>query len=399
MIKRRQFLQSGLAAAAMVSSAPRLSFAAGGGDRRFVFVILRGGMDGLAAVPAWGDSSYRSLRGSLALGKPGAAAGVLDLDGHFGLHPQFAGLHRLYQEGQMLVVHAVASSYRERSHFDGQKQLENGTNSPLGAKDGWLNRALQHLPEKNNAAIALAQNVPLVLYGDSRINSWSPAVLPEADADTINRIARMYESDAFFNEQFESAMQTRAMAEDLQGGAMSRRRGRRMQDMDVYVKAAGRFLRDEAGPRIAVLESGGWDTHANQGAEQGQLANRFGQLDKGLALLKKELGSVWNDTVVLVASEFGRTVAVNGSAGTDHGTAGAVFLLGGAVAGGRVVGDWPGLKKSRLYEGRDLQATTDIRSLFKTVLHEHMRIPARALDQSIFPGSNKARRMTNLLIT
>ena len=388
-MKRRQILKSTMALGAAFGM-PRLGFAAGTGDRRFVLMILRGGMDGLAAVPAWGDPDYRKLRGSLALNRPAEKKGLLDLDGFFGLHPSLVNLHGMYQQKELLITHAVASSYRERSHFDGQKQLENGTNSPLGARDGWLNRALKYMGNDHHRAIALSQNVPLVLYGEDVINSWAPAALPQADEDTIRRIAAMYESDAFFHEQFTAALDTRAMAADLQGKGRMRRGGRAMQDMDVYVKAAARFLRDENGPRIAVLESDGWDTHANQGTDRGQLANRFAQLDQGLVLLKKELGPAWKKTVVLVASEFGRTVAVNGSSGTDHGTAGVAFLLGGAVAGGRLDGDWPGLKRSQLYQGRDLAPTTDIRSLFKGVLHDHLEIASSAIEKSVFPDSHLA---------
>jgi len=400
MLNRRRFLQTTMAGAAMVSGVDRLVFAGTGGDARFILVILRGGMDGLAAVPAYAESAYGQLRGSLALGSPGTSGGVLDLDGFFGLHPELKNMHSLYRQKELLVAHAVASSYRDRSHFDGQKQLENGTNSPLGAQDGWLNRALSLMPSSRMDAIALSQNIPLILYGDAKVNSWSPPVLPEADADTITRIARMYEGDSFFSSQFDSALRTRAMAEDLLDGGMNRgRRARGNQNMEVSVKAAGRFLKDINGPRIAVLESSGWDTHANQGAGNGQLANKFAQLDTGLNLLKRELGGVWENTVVMVASEFGRTVAVNGSNGTDHGTANAVFILGGAVNGGKVISDWPGLSRPKLYEGRDLKPTMDIRSLFKSLLHDHLQVASQPLEKIIFPNSNKAGKIPDLLVS
>lgn len=395
MLKRRQFIQSSLATGLALSGMPRLAPARSGTERRLAVLILRGGMDGLAAVPAYAENAYASLRGSLALAGPGRQNGVLDLDGFFGLHPKLSGLHKLYAEKELLVVHAVASSYRERSHFDGQKQLENGTNSPLGAEDGWLNRVLPYLQGSNGAAIALSQNVPLILHGESRVNSWSPAVLPAADEDTIERIANIYEGDSFFHEQFQSAIETRALAEDIQGNAMGGRR--RQANLDVLARAAGRFLKDEDGARIAVLESSGWDTHANQGAANGQLANRFSQLDRALLLLKQELGAAWKQTVVLVTSEFGRTVAVNGSNGTDHGTGNVVFALGGAIAGGRVIADWPGLGRPQLYEGRDLKPTTDMRSLFKTVLHEHMEISSDKLEKTVFPDSGTARPLISLL--
>jgi uncharacterized protein (DUF1501 family) len=305
----------------------------------------------------------------------------------------------MYQEKQVIVAHAVASSYRERSHFDAQKQLENGMGSPSGANDGWLNRALTNLSGSSMDAIALSQNIPLVLHGDAKVNSWSPAVLPEADSDTLARIARLYESDDFFAEQFESALKTRAMAgEPGKSGMSGRRMGRGKQSMDAFIKASGRFLQDDEGPRIAVLESNGWDTHANQGAHTGQLANKLSQLDANLALLKKELGKTWNKTVVVVISEFGRTVAVNGSNGSDHGTAGAAFILGGAVNGGRVIADWPGLANSKLYQGRDLKPTLDARAIFKGVLHDHLQLGSRVLDHQVFPQSNNIRALKELLM-
>ncbi|NKB35843.1 MAG: DUF1501 domain-containing protein [Gammaproteobacteria bacterium] len=399
MIKRRDFLKHSVAASALFGLQSRLAFARAQTDSRFVFVLLRGAMDGLAAVPAYADSAYRKQRGSLAIAKPGSVNGALDMDGFFGLHPSLPELHRMYQQKEVIVAHAVASSYRERSHFDAQKQLENGTGCPLGAKDGWLNRALTNLSGSSMDAIALSQNIPLVLHGDAKVNSWSPAVLPEADSDTLARIARMYERDDFFFEQFESALKTRAMAgEPDKSGMTGRRMGRGKQSMDAFVRASGRFLQDEDGPRIAVLESNGWDTHANQGAHTGQLANKFSQLDANLALLKKELGKVWENTVVVVVSEFGRTVAVNGSNGSDHGTAGAAFILGGAVNGGRVVADWPGLGNSNLYQRRDLKPTLDVRAIFKSVLHDHLQISTKVLNKTVFPDSDRVTGLRDIII-
>ena len=398
MINRRAFLGMGLAGTSLLGSGMRLSLAAASGESRFVFVLLRGGMDGLAAVPAYGDSAYRKQRGALAIARPGQVGGALDLDGFFGLHPAFSQLHSLYRNQELIVAHAGASSYRERSHFDAQKQLENGTNSPLGSDDGWLNRALLNLPGTNSDAIALSQTIPLILHGDAMVNSWSPAVLPQVDDDTIDRIAAMYQGDAFFMDQFQSALDTRKMAGEMNASSMGARgAGRRNQNMQVYLEAAARFLREEEGPRIAVLESNGWDTHANQGGQSGQLANKFAQLDASLSSFREKLGSSWSNTVVVVVSEFGRTVAVNGSNGTDHGTAGASFILGGAVAGGKVVADWPGLSRNNLYQGRDLRPTLDIRSLFKSVLHDHMQVSSRALDRHVFPDSKQLSTMPDLI--
>lgn len=399
IIDRRHFLQLGIGSGLLTSPMARLALAKSPGDTRFVFVILRGGMDGLAAVPAYGDNNYYRLRGGLALPTPASNNGVLDLDGFFGLHPSLKNLYALYKQGEALVIHAVASPYRERSHFDGQKLLENGTNHPLGANDGWLNRALSEIPgNRKGYAIALAQKIPLVLYGSQVVNAWAPAVLPDIGTATLARVTRMYEQDEFFSSQLQSALQTREIADGISmenNHKMGRRRGGQLV---TYVKAAGKFLKDPDGPRIAVLEMSGWDTHANQGNSNGQLANQFNSLDEAINILKNTLGNDWKDTVITIVTEFGRTVAVNGSNGTDHGTASAAFLVGGSVNGGKVLTDWPGLSKSNLYEGRDISPTMDIRRLFKTVLHERMKVSLASLNKNIFPDSTKATLIHGLFL-
>ena len=401
MPNRRQFLQMGVAGTVLGLPAARLAFANTENDARFVFILLRGGMDGLAAVVPHGDQDYAKLRGSLTLEAPGKTDGTLALDGFFGLHPSFQNLHAMYKDSELIVAHAVASSYRQRSHFDGQKQLENGTNTPLGADDGWLNRALYNLPSatagNDDYAIALAQTIPFILQGKHAVNSWAPAVLPEAAPSTLDRIAQLYDSDEFLSTQFNSALSTRAMADDMSQGNMGRR-GRRLDAMEPLVKASAKFLTDPDGPRIAVFESSGWDTHRTQGTVNGQLATNFRGLDQNIGLLKTELGETWNNTVVVVVSEFGRTVAVNGSNGTDHGTAGVAFIAGGAVNGGKVLADWPGLKKSELYEERDLAPTLDMRSIFKTVLHDHLHVSRTGLDEQVFPESATAGLIPGLLV-
>jgi uncharacterized protein (DUF1501 family) len=401
MKNRRQFLQMSAAGGLLQLPFGKFAFANTDNEARFVFILLRGAMDGLAAVSPYADPNYAKLRGTLEIAAPGTADGSFELDGFFGLHPAFQNLHSMYQDKQLLVAHAVAGSYRERSHFDGQKQLENGTNAPLGADDGWLNRALGKLPtasaENDNYAIALAQTVPLILQGGHAVNSWAPAVLPEADTSTIDRIAELYDQDEFFSAQFASAMATRAMADDMSQGSMGRQ-GRRSQAMEPLIKASAKFLTDSNGPRIAVFESSGWDTHRAQGRANGLLANNFRSLDDNIGLLKTQLGDVWDNTVVAVVSEFGRTVAVNGSGGTDHGTAGVAMIAGGAVNGGKVLADWPGLGKSELYEGRDLAPTTDMRSIFKTVLHDHLHVSKQSLEDDVFPSSKDAGLIPDLLV-
>lgn len=384
---RRQFLGSG-ATLTLLSPVANQAFAAATDDARFVLVILRGGLDGLAAVPAYGESRYRSLRGALALPAPGEEGGALKLDGLFGLHPSLQTMHRMYADGDLAVAHAVASPYRERSHFDGQKVLEAGGTSPSTSDGGWLNRALAALSEESfgRDAIALADTVPLVLRGPVNVSSWAPSNLPGTDDDTLARVRMMYEAaDPDGAMRLTDALNARDIAGEA--GMDSMQGGRQQQQLTPVTTAAARFLAADDGPRIAVIEAGGWDTHANQGASNGNLATRLRLLDEGLASFRTELGDHWDKTTVMIVTEFGRTVAVNGTRGTDHGTAGAAFVAGGAVAGGRVIGDWPGLRESDLYQGRDLQPTTDMRALFKGLLSEQYGLSARALETRVFADS------------
>jgi uncharacterized protein (DUF1501 family) len=393
-LDRRIFLRSvgGMALGAML---PRLTLANADTDARFVLVILRGALDGLAAVPAYGDGNYAARRGELALASP-----QYKLDGLFALHPALGNLQQRYQARELIVFHAAASPYRERSHFDGQDLLENGTPG-AGTRDGWLNRALPALPlaktrSSEQIALALAQNVPLVLRGPARVNSWAPSRLPEADADTLERVADLYAGDEYFASRLQAAL----AADEVAGGGMgvdgARRRRDPLKAIGDMAAAAGKLLGANQGPRIGVIEAGGWDTHANQGADRGQLANRLRGLDEGLDALRTALGAAWKDTAVLVVTEFGRTVAVNGTRGTDHGTATCALLLGGAVAGGRVIADWPGLTSSALYEGRDLRPTLDLRSVFKGVLAAHLGVAERDLEERVFPDSRSAQPLEGL---
>ena len=310
-------------------------------------------------------------------------------DKPFGLHSALTNLHAMYREREALVLHAAATPYRERSHFDAQNVLEAGSTAPSASGGGWLNRALAALGSAGDArgAVALADSVPLVLRGELAVTSWAPSQLPETDEDTLARVRRLYEAaDPALAESLNGALEARAIAGDAADERMGGSRGG--QAIAPLASAAARFLSSADGPRIAVLDAGGWDTHANQGAAQGQLAQRLRALDAGLQMLKTELGSHWSETAVLVVTEFGRTVAINGTRGTDHGTAGCAFVAGGAVAGGRVVADWPGLAARDLHENRDLRATTDLRSLFKAVLHERFGVSESALARTVFPSSD-----------
>jgi uncharacterized protein (DUF1501 family) len=398
MISRRDILRVA-GVGAIASSLPGLSFANIESDARFVLVILRGAADGLAIAPPFGDGNYGKVRGELAMPAPGRGDGINKLDGIFGLHPSLPTVFDEYRRNQALVVHAVASPYRERSHFDGQDVLENGAADVGVLRDGWLNRALAPLDGSlgNEVAIAMAQNTPLVLRGDNSVTSWAPSQLPDATQSTLRRLQAMYANDEFFATRLAQALEAQAIADSEMDMGQMQPRGNDAQQVKTMAQATARFLNAEDGPRIAVLEAGGWDTHANQGATTGALANRLAGLDSGLSTLRDELGATWSKTVVAVVTEFGRTVAVNGTRGTDHGTASAALLLGGAVNGGRVIADWPGLGKSNLFEGRDLRATTDLRSMFKGILADHLDLPHTFLERTVFPDSARAPAMMDIV--
>lgn len=368
-------------------------------DPRLILVILRGGLDGLAAVPPYGEARYPALRGELALGRPGTNGGALDLDGAFGLHPALANLHALYGARELVVLHAVATPYRERSHFDAQKVLEAGGTTPTTSAGGWLNRALTALAASGNprGAVALAASVPLVLRGEFGVSSWAPSRLPETDDDTLARIRELYAAaDPVLAARLRDALAARGLASDA--GVEAQIGARRGPAVEPLATAAARFLAAPDGPRVAVIDIGGWDTHANQGAAQGALALRLRALDAGIATLRTELGAAaWADTSVLVVTEFGRTAAVNGTRGTDHGTAGCAFLAGGAVNGGRIIADWPGLNAPELHEGRDLRATLDLRAVVKGMLAHQFELSAAVLERDVFPDSPAARPLDDLI--
>ncbi|HET8698461.1 MAG TPA: DUF1501 domain-containing protein [Gammaproteobacteria bacterium] len=392
MLTRRALLSRAAQCAALAAAAPRLVLADHPGDARLVFVILRGALDGLAAAPPYGEPRYAALRGELALASPASSGGALKLDGLFALHPSLKSLYSLYGAGELAVLHAVATPYRERSHFDGQAVLENGGTAAPALHDGWLNRSLGAFATgAREAAIAVADNVPLVLRGDRPVTSWAPSRLPDAPDDTLERIMDLYANDPLLAARLGDALATKELAGDAGG--------RPGGQLPALASAAARFLAAPNGPRIAVLEATGWDTHANQGAEQGQLAARLGGLDAGIAALQRDLGDAWQRTAVLVVTEFGRTVAVNGTRGTDHGTGTCAFLAGGAVRGGRVIADWPGLAERDLYQARDLRPTVDLRAVFKGVLRDHLGVTPAALDTQVFPGSAAAAPMDGLVKT
>jgi uncharacterized protein (DUF1501 family) len=400
---RRDFLRMGLGSGVALGLAtlPGVSFAAPAtGAARLVVVILRGALDGLSVVPPFGDGDYAAARGPLAIARPGGPKGALDLDGFFGLHPALPRLHERWRARELLVVHATASPYRERSHFDGQNVLENGGDRPSGAASGWLNRALGALPLLRPPGLALGQNVPLILRGPAPVGSWAPSALPDVEPELVARLRDLYSNDATLAARLDEATRIGALADATSAADPATPRQIARAGNGARLKAiaetAGRMLLAADGPRVAVMDAGGWDTHAGEGGADGQLAGRLRLLDDVLAALQTGLADAWACSAVLVCTEFGRTVEVNGTRGTDHGTGAAALLLGGAVAGGRVLTDWPGLAPRHRHEGRDLKPTTDLRAVAKGLLTEHLRVPARALGE-VFPGGDRVAPLAGLI--
>lgn len=382
MINRRNLVLTGAAGALSLGFAPRLAFAQAASDRRFVFIIQRGAADGLGTLAPVGDPAFAAQRGVLAQDFADAAK----LDAMFALHPNLKNVAQMVAAKEALFVHAVASPYRDRSHFDAQNVLETGGNAAYQLKDGWMNRLLAVLPDDERKGIAIAATIPMALRGKVEVASYAPSVLPDASDDLLGRVAMLYAEDPQLHAIWEQATATRTLTGDLAAN-----NGRNAAATGAL---AARLLAADNGARIAMIETGGWDTHAGQ---RGRLGAQLNGMDQMIAALKTGLGPLWGKTMVLVATEFGRTVKVNGTQGTDHGTGSVAWLLGGAVKGGRVVADWPGLSDAALYEGRDLKPTAGLDAVIGSAAAAHFGVdPARALP-ALFPGQKSARVMDGLV--
>lgn len=378
MLHRRHLLAAGATALLVSPLGARMAFAAAPTERRFVFIIQRGAADGLGIVAPVGDPAYAGARGDLAADFATAPR----LDGMFALHPAMPNTLGLYRAKQALFVHAVASPYRDRSHFDGQNVLETGGVSAYQLKDGWMNRLLRLLPA-GDKGLALAATVPMALRGPVEVASYAPSSLPDASDDLLARVTAMYEGDKQLHPLWQEAMATRTLAGDL--GA------KKAADTGTL---AAKLLAAPGGARIAMIETGGWDTHSGQ---RGRLGNQLKGLDAMVAALKTGLGPHWDNTLVVVATEFGRTVKANGTGGTDHGTGSVAMLLGGAVQGGRVQADWPGLGDAALYEGRDLKPTTALDVLIASAVSSHFGLAAAQTAKALFPAMTTAAGMEGLV--
>jgi uncharacterized protein (DUF1501 family) len=383
---------------------PKLAYAEGR-DPRFLAIILRGALDGLATVAPVGDPNWVALRGDNAL-TIGGKVSPLKLDDFFALNPAMPNLYRMFQANEAIVVHACATPYRERSHFDGQDLLESGLPKPGPSESGWLNRALAGLTpgdrvdSKGSKVFAVGPVTPLVVRGPAPVLSWSPQRIMPASDDTVARLLDLYRhSDVKLASVLEDNSKLAAIEQS--GDMMQKTGGPGPAQVRAYFsEAAGnaaKFLAQPDGPRVGALALDGWDTHVNEGIATGRLSQLLGALDDALTAVQSNMGPAWKDTVVALATEFGRTAQINGTEGTDHGTATVALLVGGALKGGRVIADWPGLKSADLYENRDLKPTTDLRAVLKGVLKDHLRADDRALAQNVFPGSADVKPMAGLV--
>ena len=406
----RRELMLGAGALFAWAHTPRLARAEGR-DPRVLVVVLRGALDGLAAVAPVGDPDWVKLRGDRALlldGKPPA----LPLDSFFALNPAMPNLHRLYQSKQATIVHATATPYRDRSHFDGQDVLESGLAKPGSVESGWLNRALSRLAADGRVrppsrrALAIGAVTPLVVRGPAPVMSWIPQRLLPASDDTQMRLLDLYRQvDPKLAVALEGRKDlvtlTRTGTMDAVQPLENRPAAMGIARLREYAAdvagAAAKYLAQPDGPRVGALSFVGWDTHINEGAASGALANLLGVLDGAIAAAEKASGPTWNETVIVMITEFGRTARINGTDGTDHGTGTVALLVGGALRGGRVIADWPGLKDANLFENRDLKPTTDLRAVLKGVLKDHLRLDDAALAQTVFPGSGDVKPIEGLL--
>ena len=375
MLNRRSLLAGSLVLGAGGLGLPRIALAQGAGKRNLLFVLLRGAADGLAMLAPVGDPGFASLRGAMV----DDYASAPRIDSFFAVHPALAEIGKAAGAGEALFVHATATAYRERSHFDGQNLLETGGTAPYAAKDGWLNRLAGLVDEAAPGAplrtLAIAQSVPLALRGTAPVSNYAPSALPDASEDLIARVSQLYGSDAELGSLWARALETRAMAGDE--GLTN------LRDARATGELTAALMRGVDGARIAMIEVGGWDTHANQ---RGAFNRQAAQLDALIAAYRTAMGDAWGDTMVVLATEFGRTARINGTGGTDHGTASAALVMGGGVAGGRVIADWPGLAQGNLFEGRDLAPTIALESVLAGAVAEQLGLdPQRAMAR-LFPG-------------
>ena len=384
---RRSFMKQMCLGGIATFALPGVTFAQVNHNGRFVFVLLRGGFDGLAAVVPYGDDSYAALRSGFAFEE----SELFALNNLFGLAPGLAPLRDLWQANELVALHAMAIPYRTRSHFDGQAILETGIDRPVGSSDGWMNRLLQVMSGKRSG-IAIAAGMPRSLTGPFEVQTWSPTQLGAVDDAYLQRLGALYRTDQALYGRFEAAIQQ----QDTVGEEPMARGNARRNGVTAIMQAAAKILRQDNGPNIAAMEFSGWDTHANQGVAGGALDRLLAQLAEGLMTFRTDMGAAWSNTTVVVMTEFGRTARINGTRGTDHGTAGAGFVIGSKLAKSVAYADWPGLDERSLFEARDLKPTLDVRSVLKASIAGTFDLSKAQLDR-VFPNSPDVRALYDLM--
>lgn len=384
-LSRRRLLMAGGASAVVATVGTGDASARAQRDPRLLLIILRGGADGLTFLPPVGDPDLGSVRDDVV------AAGTLPLDGFFALPSSMPTAAELWQQGALVGFHAISTPYHDRSHFDAQNVLESGLSGPDGAADGWLNRALALRPDSAARGLAVGTGTPLVMRGAAAVGSWAPSQLPVADASLVDRLMPLWANDPLLAAMLAQGRDLQAMT----GGMASGGNNPRSIIADLLTDV-GRLMAEPGGPRVVAMDSEGWDRHTNLRYFMNRLT---GDLDQGIANLRTAIGDAWSETAVMIVSEFGRTVEMNGTGGADHGVGGAALLLGGAVKGGRVFADWPGLRPGDRIQNRDLRPTQDLRAVFANMLRHHLGYSRAEISQSVLPGFTFPAREAELFRT
>ncbi len=399
-LSRRGLLAAGVSVAFYAGAAR----AEAGDNKKLVVFIQRGGADGLSVSPPIGDSNYAFLRGEIAI----PVADALKLDNDFALHPKLTAIHALAMKGEARIAPAVAIPNNQRSHFEAQDVLESGVPQVYGSTSGWLNRTLAAMAGRKVEGMSIGPQAPLILRGPIQAASWSPGPVNRGDRLPMI-LSDLYQHDAVLSRAFASGLETEAMAATATAATMTGAGPARpaaaaaaqgaaanVQAKQLGGQIAG-FMVQPNGPQIVAVSIDGWDTHANQGATEGTLAGRLAYLDAVVDGLSTGLGAEWKNTLCVSVTEFGRTAKVNGTRGTDHGTGSTALVMGGALKRGGILGDWPGLANNKLFEGRDLASSMDVRSLFKGVLADHLGIDKRQLDSAVFPDSAAIKPLASIV--
>ena len=401
-MKRRQFLQlAGIFGGSILYSVGlhgcvAKTTAENAYGQRLIVVFLRGGIDGLNVVVPYQESAYYEARPKIAIPAVGEEEGALDLDGYFGLHPALASLMPLWRQKSLAFVHACGSPDPTRSHFDAQDYMESGTPGDKSTRDGWMNRLLMGLSTTPtaNQGLNLGSTIPRIFSGNAPVASMqlgknSDRRLPVDREDLTTAFDQLYNGNDPLSQAYQEGREARAsLLENLRAEMEAADNGAPAPKgfAGEAQRLAGLMVRDPE-IQLAFLSLGGWDTHANQGSSRGSLSRNLQSLGVGLTALVQRLGPAYNQTAIVVLSEFGRTVQENGNQGTDHGHGNAIWLLGGGLRGGQIYGQWPGLDESDLYQGRDLAVTTDFREVISPLLNDHLYLDAGKIRQ-IFPGFN-----------